>query len=250
MKVTLRKITGFLFLLWLTHALGYLIHEYAHAVVAWALGWKANPLALNYGGLNLNNILFQSDIDENVNYDPIFAAGQGVAAAMIAISGVLLGNSLGYLISRVGYYRYKTKGKKTAALFMFLFCIMNAGNFISYVPTRTFATHADMATVTRGLHISPWWIVLILGVPFCLAVIHFFSKILPGALRFFPEWRVDRILLVVLSSYMFFDFYGSAGLHHYGQTAHWISVVSVYVLFPLMIALFFLPKSKASATRQ
>jgi len=248
MKVIVLKAIGFLFLLWLTHALGYLIHEYAHAFFAWALGWKANPFALNYGGLNLNNILFLSDIDENVDYDPIFAAGQGTAAAMIAVSGVLVGNGLGYLVARCGYSRYKARGKKTVGFFMFLFCIMNAGNFISYVPTRTFATHADMATVVQGLHISPWWIALVLGVPFCLAVIHFFSRILPGALRFFfPEWRIGRILLVVLSSFMIFDFYGSAGLHRYGDAAHWISILSVYVLFPLTVVLFFLPAFRSGS---
>jgi len=238
MKIFVIKTIGFLLLLWFTHALGYLIHEYAHSFVAWGLGWKANPLALNYGSLNLENMLYQSDIDGNVDYDPIFAAGQGSAAALIAVSGVLLGNGLGYIISRYGYSRYKSREKKSVALFMFLFCIMNAGNFISYVPTRTFATHADMATVARGLNISSWWIALVLGIPYCLAVVHFFAKILPGArCFFFPEWKVGEILLVALSSFMFFYFYGKAGLHRYGEAAHWISTVSVYVLFPLTVVL-------------
>jgi hypothetical protein len=32
----------FLFLLWLAHALGYFVHEYAHSFTAWAFGYKAN----------------------------------------------------------------------------------------------------------------------------------------------------------------------------------------------------------------
>jgi hypothetical protein len=238
MQKNVLRTLSFLFLLWLAHALGYLIHEYAHAFAAWGLGWKSNPLALNYGGWNLNNILFQSDIDENVDYDPVFAAGHGAQAAFIAVAGVLVGNGLGYLLSRYGYTRSKIKGQWGMTLFMFLFCMMNAGNFISYVPTRTFATHADMATAVRGLHISPWWIALVLGIPFCTAVVHFFARMLPDAERFlFPGSQAGRIFLVILCAYMFFNFYGGAGMVRYGDAAHWISVISEYVLFPVAIIL-------------
>ena len=168
-----RSALEFVFLLWLAHALGYLVHEYAHSFVAWALGYKANPLALNYGHLSWSNVLTLSDIDENVDYDPIFASGHGPLAALIAVAGVLFGNGLFYLLSRRLYTRAKERGRRTLALFMFLFCMMNAGNFISYVPARTFTTHADMFTVQRGLNISPWWIALVLGIPFCVVVWHF-----------------------------------------------------------------------------
>lgn len=32
---------------------------------------------------------------------------------------------------------------------------MNVGNFLAYVPVRTFTTRYDMATVATELHISP-----------------------------------------------------------------------------------------------
>ena len=64
-----------------------MVHEYAHSFTAWLLHFKANPLALDYGHLNLNNLLFQDDIDENVDYAPIFAAKRGSSVALIAVPG-------------------------------------------------------------------------------------------------------------------------------------------------------------------
>jgi hypothetical protein len=224
----------FLFLLWLAHALGYFVHEYAHSFTAWAFGYKVNPLALNYGHLDWNNILTLSDIDENVDYDPIFAAGRGPIASLIAVAGVLFGNGASYLISLYGYKRAKTAGRTMLALFFFLLCIMNVGNLISYVPARTFATHADMATVEQGLKISPWWVAIILGIPFCLAAAHFVLNVVPQAMRYFsPNARIKQALLLVLACYMIFVFYGGAGLNRYGNISHGISVVSIYVLLPV-----------------
>jgi hypothetical protein len=229
---------GFVFLLWLAHALGYLVHEYAHSFTAWGLGYKANPLALNYGHLDWNNVLTLDDIDENVNYDPIFAAGRGSRAALIAVAGLLFGNALFYLISRRLYATAKTHGRYMWALFLFLFCLMNAGNLISYAPARTFATHADMARVERGFNISPWWIVILLGIPSCIAVWHFLARLLPAAMRyFFPHSKSGQIFLLLLTSYMTFKFFGGSGFSHYGKISHWISAVSIYVLLPLSVIL-------------
>lgn len=228
----------FLFQVWLAHAVAYLAHEYAHTFIAWVFRAKANPFALDYGHLSWQNIIYLSDIDENVDYDPIFAANRGWLAALIAVSGVLFGNGLGYLLSRRLYASAKAAGKRMLALFLFLFCMMNTGNFLSYVPNRTFTTHADMATVERGLNIGPWWIAIILGVPFCVAVVHFFVRILPDAMNFFfPGWRVAQILLLLFTAYVVFEFFGASGLYRYGEISHRIAAASVYVLFPLSILL-------------
>jgi len=224
--------------LWLAHALGYLVHEYAHSFVAWVSGYKANPFALDYGHFSWENVIFLSDIDENVDYDRIFAAGRGSIAALIAVAGVLFGNGFFYLLARRLYSRAKAMNRRMLAFFLFLFIMMNAGNFISYVPARTFASHADMATVERGLGISPWWIAIVLGIPFCVAVWHFFARILPEAKRFFfPRSRLGQAFLAVLSAYTFFVFFGGAGLHRYGDISHWISAVFVYGLFPVSVIL-------------
>lgn len=228
----------FLFLLWLAHALGYLVHEYAHSFTAWGLGYKTNPLALHYGHLDWNNLLTLDDIDENVDYDPIFAAGRGPLAALIAVAGVLFGNGIFYLISRHLYMKTRVVGRYMLALFLFLFCMMNAGNLISYVPARTFAMHADMATVEKGLSLSPWWVAILLGVPFCIAVGHFITRLLPGAMRFFfPDSKLGQVFLLVLTAYVVFKFFGGAGLSRYGPISHWISVFSIFALLPLTVIL-------------
>lgn len=228
----------FAFLLWFAHAAGYLVHEYAHSFLAWALGYKANPVALDYGHLSMDNLVFLSDIDENVDYGPIFAAGKGYLASLIAVAGVLFGNGLCYLASRKLYSFAKGSGRRTLALFCFLLCLMNVGNFISYVPVRTFTTHADMFTVERGLSISPWWIAVLLGVPFAVATWHFFARLLPDARRYlFPDQRASQIVLTVLSCFAIFDFFGAAGLLRYGTASHWISAVSVCVMFPATLLL-------------
>lgn len=240
---------GLLFLLqlWLAHALAYLAHEYAHSFLAWIFGWKENPLALDYGHWSWENVIYLSDIDENVDYGPIFAAGHGVIAALIAVAGVLFGNGLFYLLSRRLYAKAKAHGRKMLTLFLFLLCMMNVGNFISYVPARTFTTHADMAMVERGLQCSPWWIAIVLGVPFCVAVWHFFARILPGAMEFlFPTSKAGQIFLAVMSAYAVFKFFGGSGLNRYGEVSHWISAVSVYVLFPLTVLLCW-PRSSLSS---
>lgn len=66
-------ITPIFFLL--GHYLTMLPHEYMHSLTAWALGYKANPFNLNYGGNSRLNILLLLNMDEHVNYDMIFAAG-------------------------------------------------------------------------------------------------------------------------------------------------------------------------------
>jgi hypothetical protein len=223
------------FQLWLAHAVCFLMHEYAHSFTAWFLHYKANPLALNYGRLNLENILFQADIDENVDYDPIFAAGRGPVASLIAVAGVLIGNGISYVVGRLFYTRAKEKKSRAWAMFFFWICLMSVGNFLAYVPIRTFTTHADMATTAQGLHGSPWLIALLLGVPFAVALWHFFARILPDAEAFlFPETLLSQRILVVLTAFLVFVFFGSSGIRNYGSSSHWLSVISEFLLFPVV----------------
>jgi len=231
--------------LWFAHAIGYLAHEYAHSFTAWIVHYKANPLALNYGHLSLKNILLQADIDENVDYDPIFASGRGWLASLIAVSGVLIGNGISYIVSRLLYAKAKQKKMYGWSMFFFWVCVMSVGNFLCYVPIRTFATHADMATTAKGLGASPWLIAIVLGIPFAIALWHFFAKILPDAEAFLlPGALVSQRVFVLLTTYLVFGFFGSVGIHGYGGVAHWLSVISMYILFPVVSILCW-PRSGA-----
>jgi len=223
---------------WLTHALGYMFHEYAHSFSAWSFGYMANPLALEYGHPTPKNIALLLDVDDNVDYAPIFAAGKGYLASLIAVNGVLIGNGIFYFVARGLYSFAKRRRNQTLALFAILYCLMNAGNFLCYVPVRTFTTHADMATFEKGLNASPWLVIVLLGIPFAFAVWHFFSVLLPDACAFLlPGKRNQQVALLALSSFTMFVFYGAAGLRGYGAVSRWISIVSVFLLFPLVMSL-------------
>jgi hypothetical protein len=239
---------SFVLLLWLAHAVGYLVHEYAHTFTAWVLGYKTNPLALDYGHLSLRNLLILSDIDENVDYRSLLAAGRGRLASLIAVSGVLLGSGTFYIVSRVLYSFAKLRNRPILGLFALMLCLMNVGNFLDYVPIRTFTTHADMANIEMGLHISPWWIVAVLGLPFAVAIGHLFMKLLSDARGFlFPSRTLAQVVLVALSSFTVFAFFGSAGMQGYGQTSHRLSVLSVCVLVPVVLILCWPRKTKPRA---
>jgi hypothetical protein len=222
----------FAVLLWLAHLLAYFLHEFGHSFTAWIAGYKANPLALNYGHLNAANLLLQSGVDENVDYGPVFAAGRGSLAALIAAAGVLV-NVVLYLFSRRLYTVSRRRGRRTMGLFAFLFCVMNAGNFLDYVPVRTFTPHGDMATLEKGLQLSPWWIVAVAGIPFAWAIAHLLSKLLPDARAFlFPDSRPGQTALVLASCVLMFGYYGAAGMYGYGEVSHRISLSAVLVMLP------------------
>jgi len=236
---------------WFAHALGYLLHEYAHSFTAWVLGYKANPLALNYGHLTPQNVAFLLGIDEKVDYDPIFAAGKGYLASLIAVAGVLFGNGVLYFAARGLYSFAKHRRREVLGLFAFLYCLMNVGNFLCYVPVRTFTTHGDMATLEKGLHASPWWIIVVLGIPFTVAIWHFFSTLLPDACGFlFPGKRIQQVALLVLSSFTVFVFpFGAAGLRGYGAASRWISIFSSCALFPVVVNLCWPRKTEHGTSR-
>jgi hypothetical protein len=225
-----------LLLLWTIHAVVFFAHEYAHSFTAWLLGWKANPLDLHYGHLTTGNLLVQVQIDENVEYDPIFAAGHSWQAGLIAAAGMVLGNGLiSYSISRWGYSAARRHGSRTWAMAFYWMCVASIGNFIDYVPVRTFSFHGDMHTLEKGFSCSPWWIMLVLGIPTAIALLDFLVKFEPQALQWlFPESAARRGILVFLTAFILFGFYGSPGWSNSGQASHIISVVSVCAFVPVM----------------
>jgi len=238
----------FVLLLWAAHTIGYLVHEYAHSFTAWALGYKANPFALIYGRATLKNILFLSDVDENVDYGAVFSSGKGYLASLIALNGMLIGNGIPYFLCLALYSFAKRRRRFTLGLFAILSCVMNVGNFVDYVPVRTFTTHSDMATLERGLHLSPWWVLVVLGLPAAAALWHFFAFMLPDARDFlFAGDAVGQAILTFLSVFAVFVYYGSSGIHGYGNVSRWISLASVYGMFPLVLILCW-PRKKNITT--
>ena len=222
--------------LWAAHAIAFFAHEYAHATVAWLLGWKANPLALHYGRWSLGNLLAQFEIDENVNYAPIFASGHGRSAGVIAAAGAVLGNGLiTYPLSLWVCAAAMRRQSRTWARFAYWLLVASVGNFIDYVPVRTFSDREDMHTVAQGFACSPWWVLVVLGIPFALALVHFFLRVEPRVIAWaWPTSPARCAILVLLTAFAMFGFYGAAGWSNSGPVSHAISVISVCVLLPVM----------------
>ncbi|MGZ3872801.1 MAG: hypothetical protein ACXVJD_07775 [Mucilaginibacter sp.] len=224
-------------ILWFAHALAFFPHEYAHSFSAWLLGWKSNPLALNYGQITTSNLLVQLGIDENVDYAPIFAGGHGQQAGLIALAGLFVGNFLiTYPLSYWGCKLAKQHDSRTLGLFFYWLYVASVGNLIDYVPVRTFATDGDMHTLVKGFNCSPWLIIIVLGVPFIIILVHFFFSFLPRALYWlFPQSPSRRAVMATLTAFAIFGFYGAAGWSEADAVSHNISVFSVCVLLPVVI---------------
>ncbi|GLQ98224.1 hypothetical protein [Dyella mobilis] len=218
------------------HAAAYLIHEYAHSVLAWSLGWMSSPFGIDYGSPTLSNVIFLGDVSDNVSYTPIFASGHRVAAAMIALAGTFLGNGLGYLLAMAAFYRLANR--RWAALACFWFALMCAGNVWSYVPMRVFATHADMALAAQGLGLPGWGLLLCLLLPAGWIIWHFLARLFPAAcLATTGHSTASRVTLIAMGAFWFFSFFvGDEQGGAYGSIAQVLSMLSGYALFPLYVA--------------
>ncbi|UPG88920.1 hypothetical protein L2Y96_16150 [Luteibacter aegosomaticola] len=224
--------------LWLlAHAVAFLTHEFAHSFLATALGWKGNPLDLDWGHATPMNILLLQDVDENVDYAPVFAGGHAVHAGLIALAGVAFGNLVASL--GVGLALLAAARKRAAPLlgyFAYWLIVMSVGNLISYVPLRTFASHADMHTVALGFGWTPMEILLLVGMPFFAVVAWFFIRCQPCALAWlFPDSTPRRNGVVVLTSLTVFGFFCMGGLTGYGETSRQLCEAFMFVLGPLSL---------------
>lgn len=226
--------------IWAAHAFVFFAHEYAHSFVAWLLGWKSNPLALNYGHFTFMVALIQLGIDQNVDEVAIFASGHGVQAALISAAGLVLGNFLLTLtLSRWGYAAAVKRSAPGWALLSYWMCVASIGNLIDYVPIRIFTDgtdlYQDMYAVELGLGWSPWTLLWVLGIPTSTTVIYFFVRIMPESLNWlFPRSAARRAVVAVLTALFLFGFYGAAGLLGGGPVSHSMSLISVCIVAPII----------------
>lgn len=223
----------------LVHGISYFLHEYCHAVVAWLLGGKSNPLALDYGSSSVANLLFQQEVDENVDYGPIFEAHSGIQAALIAGAGPFLGNGITALLCH-GIIVKMTRGganrsSKLALWVLIWFDAFATFNVWSYAPLRTLATHADMATLAKGLDISVWEVF-----PVAMMVggwlLWRFCRIALRLAQVGLDPADERGTVGVIILGICFLFYSTGGLDGaYGPYCAILDVISAFVLFPLAV---------------
>lgn len=217
-----------------SHAIAFFSHEYSHSFSAWIFGFKANPLLLNFGHPDISNILFMQQMDENVNYVSFYQAHPWLAA-FIAFAGAGIGNTVLFFVSIAAL----TSKKKHSAIYYYFFlwfAVMNLGNFLDYIPGRTFATHGDMTNIVTFLNISPWWLMIIFGYPICYAVWYFYTKLLPLTYQKISFTLAQAATVLILVSMTLFLIFGTSGITGYGETSHFMALLSIYATPIFIIA--------------
>jgi hypothetical protein len=235
-KLGLALITPFFVLL--AHYSAMLPHEYMHSFVAWLLGDKSNPLALTYGGTSWSNLLLLTHMDENVNYDLIISMGHRAHIALIAFSGAGFANAPLFILSLWLLSKEKIKNMPYLYYFIFLFNLMNLGNFYDYVPIRTFSTYDDVANFIHGLNISPWWVYIIGGYIVAFLIWRFFTRTLISAFIDLSLTTASNAALMIVCVIILFGYYGSPGLLNHGEISFFLSVTSVIAIPGLIIGLW------------
>lgn len=236
--VILLVLTPLFFLV--THAIAYFLHEYCHSFMAWALGYKSNPLALDYGDSSIYNILLLHNVNENVAYATIEATEPWLAA-LIAFVGAGVGNLLLFIVAVLVLRTKKVLSYVWRYFFLWL-VVMNIGNFIAYVPARTFANHGDIYEIMATLNVSPWQIMIAFGYPIIYCIWYFYRKILSENLVLLDLNYASKVVIHLLITFTLFVFFGSAGLGGYGDFAGFTSLLIIYTA-PL-VAIAFWPARK------
>ena len=225
----------------LAHHCAMLPHEYAHSFMAWLLGDKINPLALNYGGTSWLNLLLLADMDENVAYQSILTAGHSYHVAFIAFAGIGIANSLMYIFSLSLLSKQAVIRRPAILYFIFLFNLMNVGNFFAYIPIRTLTTHGDVINFVNGLSISAWWVYIIGGYIVAFIIWYFFTRTMLHAFKTLNLSSVtSKLNLTVLCVLILFGFYGGLpGISgSYGEISYFLSATSLLAIPGIILMLW------------
>ena len=204
--------------------------------VATLFGFKKHFWQIHYGGDSFWNIMFLTHIDESVNYAAMYAVKKDWLVALTAFAGPGIGNGLTYAVSLWLLNKELVCSKGWLFYFIFWWHINSIGNFIDYVPSRTFGTHGDIANLVTAFHVSPWWVMIVLGYIVVGVVWYFYSYTLIQAYRRLS--LVDksaRSVLLFLVTGVLFGLYGSVGYQSYGVISHFLSLLSVWLIMPIVI---------------
>ena len=213
----------------LAHYVAVFPHELTHSFFAWFLGYKSNPLNIQYGGTSLSNLFLLSGVDENVDYQQIFQQNP-YHVALIAFAGPGIANGGMFLLSYWLLQKQQIHDRPYLYYFMLWFNLMNIANLFDYIPFRTFTPvnwDTDMSNLERGLNISPW-VVYVLGGYLVLFVIwQFFSKTLVESYVYLGlDSLWIRSFLLIAAVVVLFGYFSSAGLQGYGEISTFLSLTS------------------------
>lgn len=229
----------------LANYLAIFAHEYAHSITAWLLGYKEHPLAIQFGGKSILNLLLLFNINANVDYDLILSSGHLRDLAWIAFTGLIITNGgLYYLSLRMMRLRI-VQHFHLMFYFLFWFNFMNLAQIFSNIPVRVFSEDGDVANIVQGLNISPWWICLLFGYAVTYIIWHFFTRTLPRTYDILQiKSNFFKAILMMLCAIPLFGYFGIAGFIDNGEIAHFLSAASLFLLPGVIAACW--PMSQAA----
>ena len=219
-------------IIWIAFDSAILIHEWTHGFLAWLNGAKSNPFNIYYGDWTLLHV------DEAVDYKSLLDAGRHWAVACIAISPIIVNLLLSLYCFNL-MKKANIKRQKWIYTFCLWFSAFNLAEVFSYIPIRTFTTHADIFNFNNALHCSPWIIGLIGGSCSVVLIGYFFSRILPMAYNVLHITKLwVRLIYLLAMLFVFFFIGGYRGAYNYGSVSAIMGTVSL-IMIPIIFALCF-----------
>jgi len=215
----------------ITHYLAVLPHEFTHSILAWALGIKADPWAIDWGGTSAANVLLLLHIDENVDYAAALNAGNRVAVALVALAGPILANGGLYLLMRRLSTATWVRGRPLVAFFVFWYLLMNLANLWCYIPVRTFASDGDIRHFIWATDASPWLIMVVGGYLVLWAIINLYRRVLPRSVVDTQlGTRAGRAFLLIVSTTVLFGYFAIPGFEESDPVSGFIAGTSVLAI--------------------
>lgn len=225
-------------IVWLTHYVVVIQHEYAHSFAAWLTGIKDDPIRIDWGGTGVHNILTLGDIDEDVDYDRALAAGHTTAAAVTAMAGVVIGNGVFYLLARMLLRRASVLARPWVAYSLFFYVVHSVGNFYDYVPLRTFAASGDVKNVALGSGAERWWIYGLAGYLTLWAIVDLYRSAMPTTLGAagFGDARPARAVVLILTTLVLFVLYDTPALAQSDPVSVFMGETSLIIIPAVLMA--------------
>jgi hypothetical protein len=208
-------------------------HEHIHSTTAYLMGHMQSPLDIVWG-----NLVTLDGWDEGVSYSTMFAAGQGVDAAIIAVMPLIL-----HTVVVIGGLYLLLSGvmvrKKWLFHITFWLVIVNLMELVAYMPVRAFSLHGDIGNINHGLSLSPWLLFLVLTPLILLGLYYLYGRVLPRMYVVVAGGsHLVQYVILIFSAFYLFLFRGS--IHNalsFSPGMEWLTGLFGYAAF--IVVLYF-----------
>ena len=150
-----------------------LVHEYAHSIAAWLLGYTPTPRTVIWG-----NLVTMRGWDEGVPYDQLFPSGGNPAEALIGGIPFLM-HSIFVVLCLYFLQSPATSKRRLIFYALYWFVVINLAELFSYIVMRPFAGGGDTGRFNDGLRLSPLWLLLTGTVCIAIALWILLTRIMP-----------------------------------------------------------------------